>query len=89
VFDATAVLIAMVLLSQLPIGPSVGAAAVVAILGADGVALVPAFGVLLTATGTAGAVGYAAWAATARMRALRAAGRRPVPREATPVGVRP
>src|SRR5690349_12186720 len=89
VFDATAMLIAMVLLSQLPIGPSVGAAAVVAILGADGVALAAAAGVLLTATGTAGAVAYAAWAATDRLWALRAAGRRPVPGEATPVGVRP
>ena len=36
VFDATAVLIAMVVLSQLPIGPSVGAAAVVVILGTGG-----------------------------------------------------
>ena len=42
IFDATAVLIAMVVLSQLPIGPSVGAAAVVMILGAGGVALTAA-----------------------------------------------
>src|SRR5215212_9001245 len=49
---ATAVLIAMVVLAQLPIGPSVGAAAVVVILGTDGVALTAAAGVLLTATGT-------------------------------------
>ena len=52
IFDATAVLIAMVVLSQLPIGPSVGAAAVVMILGAGGVALTAAAGVLLTATGS-------------------------------------
>ena len=62
VFDATAVLIAMVLLAQLPIGPSVGAAAVVVILGADGVALTAAAGVLLTVTGTVGALCFAAWA---------------------------
>jgi len=60
--DAIAVLIAMVTLSQLPIGPSVGAAAVVLILGAQGVALTAAAGILLTATGTVGALGYAAWA---------------------------
>ena len=42
VFDATAVLIVMVTLSQLPVGPSVGAAAVVLILGADGAALAAA-----------------------------------------------
>jgi uncharacterized membrane protein YbhN (UPF0104 family) len=66
-FDATAVLIAMVTLSQLPIGPSVGAAAVVMILGADGAALTAAAGVLLTATGTAGALAYGAWAGLDRV----------------------
>jgi uncharacterized membrane protein YbhN (UPF0104 family) len=68
VFDATAVLIAMVTLSQLPIGPSVGAAAVVLILGANGVAATAAAGVLLTATGTVGALCFAAWAALDRLR---------------------
>ena len=68
VFDATAVLIAMVVISQLPVGPSVGAAAVVLILGANGVALTAAAGVLLTATGTAGALCFAAWAAVDRLR---------------------
>ena len=67
VFDAIAVLIAMVTLSQLPVGPSVGAAAVVLILGTDGVALAAAAGVLLTATGTAGALTYAAWAGFDRL----------------------
>ena len=62
VFDATAVLIAMVTLSQLPVGPSVGAAAVVLILGAGGVAATAAAGVLLTATGITGALCFAAWA---------------------------
>ncbi len=68
VFDATAVLIAMVTLSQLPIGPSVGAAAVVLILGANGVAATAAAGVLLTATGTDGGHWLAAWASQARGR---------------------
>jgi hypothetical protein len=49
-------------LGVLPVGPSVGAAAAVLILGAEGVAGVSAAGVMLTATGTAGALGYAAWA---------------------------
>ena len=77
VYDAIAVLIAMVTLSQLPVGPSVGAAAVVLILGVDGAALAAAAGVLLTATGTLGALAYAAWAVTDRLWTLRAAARRP------------
>jgi uncharacterized membrane protein YbhN (UPF0104 family) len=70
-FDAIAVLIAMVTFSQLPIGPSVGAAAAVMILGADGVAVTAAAGVLLTATGTAGALGFATWAGVDRAVSLR------------------
>jgi uncharacterized membrane protein YbhN (UPF0104 family) len=70
-FDAIAVLIAMVTLSQLPIGPSVGAAAVVVILGANGPALAAAAGVLLTATGTAGALAYATWAGVDRLWSMR------------------
>ncbi len=61
-FDATAVLIAMVSLAQLPIGPSVGAASALLILGPEGVAAVAAAGVLLTATGTVGGLAFAAWA---------------------------
>ena len=61
----------MVAISGLPVGPGVGAAAVVVIFGADGVALAAAAGVLLTATGTAGAIAYAAWAATDRLWTLR------------------
>ena len=97
VFDATAVLIAMVVLSQLPVGPSVGAAAVVLILGADGAALAAAGGVLLTATGTLGALAYAGWAGVDRLWMLRPAAVRsvvpalphlPPPREPQPaVGV--
>lgn len=61
VFDAIAILILQVSLSQLPIGPSLGAAAVVLILGANGVAITAAAGVLLTATATAGGLAFLAW----------------------------
>ena len=61
-FDAIAVLIALVTLAQLPVGPSVGAAAAVLILGSDGVAAAAAAGVLLTVTGTLGGLLFAAWA---------------------------
>lgn len=61
-FDATAVLIAVVTLGQLPVGPSVGAAAAVLILGREGVAAAAAAGLLLTATGTLGGLCFAAWA---------------------------
>jgi uncharacterized membrane protein YbhN (UPF0104 family) len=60
-FDAIAVLIAVVTLGQLPVGPSVGAAAAVLILGHDGAAAAAAAGVLLTATGTVGGLCFAAW----------------------------
>jgi hypothetical protein len=62
VFDAAALLIATFTLGQLPIGPSVGAAAAVLILGAHGVAVTAAAGVLLTVTSIAGSVSYASWA---------------------------
>ena len=61
VFDAIAVLIAVVSLGQLPFGLSVGAAASVLILGTEGVAAAAAAGVLLTATGTVGGLLFAAW----------------------------
>jgi uncharacterized membrane protein YbhN (UPF0104 family) len=73
-FDAIAVLIALVTLSQLPVGPSVGAAAAVLILGRDGVAAAAAAGVLLTVTGTVGGFCFAAWAGADRLWA----GRRPM-----------
>lgn len=78
IFDATAVLIAMSTLSQLPVGPSVGAAATVLILGREGVAAVAAAGVLSTVTGIVGGLTFAAWAAgdglLVRRRARRPAG---------------
>jgi Sigma-70, region 4 len=61
-FDAIAVLIAVVSLGQLPFGLSVGAAASVMILGPEGVTAAAAAGVLLTATGTVGGLCFAAWA---------------------------
>jgi len=66
-FDAIAVLIAVVTLSQLPTGPTVGAASAVLILGADGVAATAAAGLLLTVTGTLGGFCFAAWAGADRV----------------------
>jgi uncharacterized membrane protein YbhN (UPF0104 family) len=66
-FDAIAVLIAVVTLGQLPVGPAVGAAAAVLILGNDGVAATAAAGVLMTATGTAGGLVFIVWAAADRL----------------------
>jgi uncharacterized membrane protein YbhN (UPF0104 family) len=66
-FDAIAVLIAVVTLAQLPVGPSVGAAAAVLILGSDGVAAAAAAGVLMTVTGTVGGLCFAAWAGADRL----------------------
>jgi uncharacterized membrane protein YbhN (UPF0104 family) len=65
--DAIAVLIAVVTLGQLPVGPSVGAAAAVLILGRDGVAAAAAAGVLMTVTGTVGGACFAAWAGADRL----------------------
>jgi hypothetical protein len=85
-FDAIAVLIAVVTLAQLPVGPSVGAAAAVLILGSDGVAAAAAAGVLMTATGTVGGLCFAAWAgadklwSVGRWGAVRRRARARVPR---------
>lgn len=73
-FDAIAVLIAVVTLGQLPVGPSVGAAAAVLILGHHGVAATAAAGTLLTVTGTIGGLCFAGWAGGDRLwAALRGA----------------
>jgi uncharacterized membrane protein YbhN (UPF0104 family) len=86
-FDAIAVLIAVVTLGQLPVGPSVGAAAAVLILGSDGVAAAAAAGVLMTVTGTIGGLCFAAWAGADRLwsgsrraRLRRSPARAPRPR---------
>lgn len=60
-FDAIAVLIAVATLGQLPVGPGLGAAAAVLILGSRGVAAAAAAGVLMTVTGTVGGLCFAAW----------------------------
>ena len=73
VFDAIAVLIAVAALGVLPIGPGVGAAAMVLILGSTGVAGASAAGVLLTATGTAGALAYGGWSLADRLWTKRRA----------------
>jgi uncharacterized membrane protein YbhN (UPF0104 family) len=75
-FDAIAVLIAVATLGQLPVGPSVGAAAAVLILGSDGVAAAAAAGVLMTVTGTIGGLCFAAWAGADRLWSGSAAGLR-------------
>jgi hypothetical protein len=62
-FDAIALLIAVVTLGQLSFGLSVGAAASVLIPGPHGVAAAAAAGVLLSATETLGGLCFAAWAA--------------------------
>jgi uncharacterized membrane protein YbhN (UPF0104 family) len=68
VFDATALLIGVAVIGLLPVGPSLGAAAAVVILGTNGVAAMAAAGALLTATGAAGALCFASWALVDRLR---------------------
>jgi uncharacterized membrane protein YbhN (UPF0104 family) len=77
-FDSIAVLIAVVTLSQLPVGPSVGAASAVLILGHDGVAAAAAAGLLMTVTGTVGGLCFAAWSGADHLF-MRRAGRRAAP----------
>jgi len=86
-FDAIAVLIAVVTLGQLPFGLSVGAAASVLILGPHGVAAAAAAGVLLTATGTLGGLAFAAWAGLDRLVYGPAGGRARGSRPPQPVQV--
>ena len=68
VFDAVALLIASAAVGLLPVGPTLGAATAVLILGSNGVAVVAAAGALLTATGAVGAVLFASWALVDRLR---------------------
>ncbi len=96
IFDAMALLIAMFTLGQLPIGPSIGPAAAVLILGTHGVAISAAAGVLLAVSGVFGSIGYASWAladqiATSWLRASPAAVLVPHPeaRVEQPSGVQP
>lgn len=71
IFDSMALLIAMFTIGQLPVGPSIGPAAAVLILGAHGVASSAAAGVLVAATGVIGSLCYATWALTDRLVAGR------------------
>jgi uncharacterized membrane protein YbhN (UPF0104 family) len=73
IFDAMALLIAMFTLGQLPIGPSIGPAAAVLILGSHGVASSAAAGVLLAASGMTGSICYATWALADRLAVGRLA----------------
>jgi uncharacterized membrane protein YbhN (UPF0104 family) len=68
VFDATALLIAAAAIGLLPVGPSLGVATAVLILGTHGVAASAAAGALLTATGAIGALCFASWALFDRAR---------------------
>jgi hypothetical protein len=68
VFDAVALLIATAAIGILPVGPTLGAATAVLILGSNGVAVVAAAGALLTATGAVGSLLFAGWAAADRLR---------------------
>ncbi len=71
IFDSMALLIAMFTIGQLPIGPSMGPAAAVLILGAHGVAVTAAAGVLLAVTGISGSICFAAWAIIDRVVSSR------------------
>lgn len=84
VFDAVAVLIAVSTLMQLPVGPSVGAAAAVLILGSNGVAAAAAAGLLLTVTGTIGGLCFLAWAGADRLFARLLPGRPAIMRSGPP-----
>ncbi len=68
VLDSTALLIGMAAVGLVPVGPTLGTATAVLILGANGVAATAAAGTLLTATAAVGAVCFAAWALLDRMR---------------------
>jgi hypothetical protein len=70
IFSAIAILIVSVSLSPLPVGAGVGATATVLILGAHGLSATAAGGVLLTVTGTVGALCYAGWAGADHALAL-------------------
>ncbi len=68
VLDSVALLIATAAIGLLPVGPTLGAATAVLILGSNGPAVVAAAGALLTATGALGALCFAAWALVDRLR---------------------
>jgi hypothetical protein len=67
VLDSTALLIALAVVGLFPVGPSLGAASAVLILGTNGVAASAAAGTLLTATAAVGALCFASWALADRL----------------------
>jgi uncharacterized membrane protein YbhN (UPF0104 family) len=71
VFDSMALLIGAAVLGLLPVGPTLGVATAVVILGANGVAVTAAAGALLTATGAVGALCFATWALFDRIQRSR------------------
>jgi uncharacterized membrane protein YbhN (UPF0104 family) len=62
VLDSVALLIGAAVFGLLPVGPTLGVATAVVILGSNGIALTAAAGALLTATGAVGALCFATWA---------------------------
>jgi uncharacterized membrane protein YbhN (UPF0104 family) len=78
ILDATALLIGVAVIGLLPVGPSLGAAAAVLILGTNGVAATAAAGALLTATGALGALVFASWALFDRLRPAGSPGPSPL-----------
>ena len=68
VLDSVALLIGVGVIGLLPLGPSVGMAATVLILGAGGVAAAAAAGALLTVTGAVAILCFASWALVDRLR---------------------
>jgi hypothetical protein len=60
-------LIGLAVVGLFPVGPSLGAATAVLILGTGGVAASAAAGALLTATAAAGALCFATWALADRL----------------------
>jgi hypothetical protein len=67
VLDATALLIGLAVVGLFPVGPSLGAATAVLVLGTNGAAASAAAGTLLTATAAAGALCFASWALADRL----------------------
>jgi hypothetical protein len=67
VLDSTALLIGLAVVGLFPVGPSLGAATAVLILGANGDAASAAAGALLTATAAVGALCFASWALADRL----------------------
>jgi uncharacterized membrane protein YbhN (UPF0104 family) len=87
VFDSMALLIAAAAFGLLPVGPTLGVATSVVILGANGVAVAAAAGALLTATGAVGALTFAGWAGLDRLAQRRSDRRADVDPEALPAAL--